>query len=46
VPAHPSTRADLDHIRKIERNLDIPSLVKQGLARAELTEYRFPSSDP
>jgi len=45
VPAHPSTRADLDHIRKIERSLDIPSLVKQGLARAELTEHRFPSSD-
>jgi tRNA uracil 4-sulfurtransferase len=45
VPAHPTTRAELDHIRKIERSLDIPSLVKHGLARAELSEHRFPSSD-
>jgi thiamine biosynthesis protein ThiI len=44
VPAHPSTRADLDQIRKIERGLDIPSLVKQGVARAETAEFRFPDS--
>jgi thiamine biosynthesis protein ThiI len=43
VPTHPSTRANLDQIKKIERGLDIPSLVKQGLDRTEVSEFRFPS---
>ena len=42
VPAHPSTRANLEQIQKIERGLDILSLVKQGVARAEVAELRFP----
>jgi thiamine biosynthesis protein ThiI len=43
VPSHPCTRTTLDQIRKIERNLDISSLVKQGLAGAELVEITFPA---
>ncbi len=42
VPPHPSTRADLDQIRKIERGFDLDALVKQGLGKAELVEVTFP----
>jgi thiamine biosynthesis protein ThiI len=42
VPSHPSTRTTLDQIRKVERGLDISSLVKQGLTGAELVEFTFP----
>jgi thiamine biosynthesis protein ThiI len=43
VPPHPATRANLDHIRKIERGLDLSALVKQGLEGVELAEYHFPT---
>ena len=42
VPPHPTTKANLDHIKKIERGLDLNGLVKQGVAGAELVEYSFP----
>ncbi|MGH7228330.1 MAG: tRNA uracil 4-sulfurtransferase ThiI, partial [Nitrospiraceae bacterium] len=42
VPSHPSTKTSLDHIRKIERGFDLGALVKQGLERAELAEFKFP----
>ncbi len=42
VPPHPSTKADLDQIRKIERGFDLGAMVKQGLEQAELAEFRFP----
>ncbi|OGW91523.1 MAG: tRNA 4-thiouridine(8) synthase ThiI [Nitrospirae bacterium RIFCSPLOWO2_12_FULL_63_8] len=42
VPAHPSTRTSLDHIRKVERGLDIDTLVKQGLDKTELAEFTYP----
>jgi thiamine biosynthesis protein ThiI len=42
VPAHPSTKADLDQIRKVERGFDLTALVKQGLEKAELEEFVFP----
>ncbi len=42
VPPHPSTRTSLDHIRKVERGLEIDSLVKQGLDRVELAEFAYP----
>ena len=42
VPAHPSTKADLDQIRKVERGFDLTALVKQGLEKAELEELFFP----
>lgn len=42
VPPHPSTRTDLDHIRKIERGFDLISLVKQGLDHVDLVELTFP----
>jgi len=42
VPPHPSTRTSLDHIRKVERGLEIDSLVKQGLERTELAEFSYP----
>lgn len=43
VPAHPSTKAGLDTIRKIERGFDVPALVKQGLEQAEMADFVFPS---
>ncbi|TAJ25344.1 MAG: tRNA 4-thiouridine(8) synthase ThiI, partial [Nitrospirae bacterium] len=42
VPPHPSTKTHLDHIKKVERGLDIDALVKQGLEKAELAEFTFP----
>lgn len=44
VPPHPSTRTDLDHIRKIERGFDLISLVKQGLDHVDLVELTFPTA--
>ncbi len=44
VPAHPSTKTRLDDVHKIERTLDIATLVKRGLEQTELTELSFPSS--
>jgi thiamine biosynthesis protein ThiI len=43
VPAHPSTRTRLDDIRKIERDLEISALMKQGVDKAELSEFSFPA---
>jgi tRNA uracil 4-sulfurtransferase len=43
VPPHPSTRTDIDHIRKIERDFDLIALVKQGLDATELVELTFPA---
>ena len=42
VPPHPTTKANLDHIRKIERGLDLDDMVKQGVAGTELAEFSFP----
>jgi len=42
VPPHPSTKTDLETIRKIERGFDLGALVKQGLEQAELAECHFP----
>lgn len=42
TPPHPSTKTRLDDLRKVERSLDIPRLVKQGLEKAELSEFTFP----
>jgi thiamine biosynthesis protein ThiI len=42
VPPHPSTRAGLDAVRKVERGFDVATLVKQGLDGAELAEFHFP----
>ncbi len=42
VPPHPTTRADLDHVRRIERAFDLGTMVKQGVEKAELAEFHFP----
>lgn len=42
VPPHPIIRADLDHVRRIERGFDVGALVKQGLDQVELVEAHFP----
>ncbi len=42
VPPHPTTRANLDQVRKVERGFDIADLVKQGLAGTEMVEFKFP----
>jgi len=43
VPPHPSTRTRLDDIRRVERTLDIGALVKQGIEKAEPSEFIFPA---
>jgi thiamine biosynthesis protein ThiI len=43
VPAHPSTKTRIDDIRRIERNLDIGTLVKQGVDKVEVSEFTFPA---
>jgi len=42
TPPHPSTKTRIDDIRKIERMFDIEALVKQGLDRAELSDFTYP----
>lgn len=42
TPPHPSTKTRIDDIRKIERAFDIGTLVKQGLDKAELSEFTYP----
>jgi thiamine biosynthesis protein ThiI len=42
TPAHPSTKTRIDDIRRVERGFDIGALVKQGLDKAELSEFTFP----
>jgi thiamine biosynthesis protein ThiI len=42
TPPHPSTKTRIDDLRKIERTLDVLGLVKQGLDRAELSEFIYP----
>lgn len=42
VPPHPSTKTSLDHLRKVERGIEIDALVKQGLERTELAEFVYP----
>jgi thiamine biosynthesis protein ThiI len=43
TPPHPSTKTRLDDIRRIERGLDIGTLVKQGMDRVESSKFTFPS---
>ncbi|HEX3203553.1 MAG TPA: tRNA uracil 4-sulfurtransferase ThiI [Nitrospiraceae bacterium] len=42
VPPHPTTRAETDQVRKVERGLDVDGLTKQGLERLELAEFEWP----
>jgi thiamine biosynthesis protein ThiI len=44
VPPHPSTKARLDDVLKVERMIDVSALVKRGVDNAELTELSFPAS--
>lgn len=44
VPPHPSTKTRIDDVLKIERMLDVFSLVKRGVENAEFTEWSFPPS--
>lgn len=43
TPPHPSTKTRIDDLRKVERSLDISQLVKQGLERAEVSDFTFPA---
>jgi tRNA uracil 4-sulfurtransferase len=42
VPPHPSTKTRIDDIRRIERGLDVGTLVKQGVSKVESSEFTFP----
>ena len=42
TPPHPSTRTRLEDIQKVERMFDVSALVKQGIEKAELSEFTFP----
>ncbi|MGE3979018.1 MAG: tRNA uracil 4-sulfurtransferase ThiI [Nitrospira sp.] len=44
VPPHPSTKTRLDDVHKVERLIDVSTLVKRGVKNAELTELSFPPS--
>jgi thiamine biosynthesis protein ThiI len=43
TPPYPSTKTRIDELRKVERALDITRLVKQGLDKAERSEFTFPA---
>jgi thiamine biosynthesis protein ThiI len=42
VPPHPSTRTRLQDVLRIERGLETSAFVKQGVDKAELSEFTFP----
>ncbi len=42
VPPHPSTKTRLEDVHKVERLIDVSTLVKRGMEKAELTELSFP----
>jgi thiamine biosynthesis protein ThiI len=42
TPPHPSTKTRLEDIQKLERTFDVLGLVKQGLDKAELSQFTFP----
>ena len=42
IPPHPNTKCRLEEIEKIERMLDIPGLLKQGVEHVEFTECTYP----
>jgi thiamine biosynthesis protein ThiI len=44
IPAHPSTSAKVDAVRRIERALDVSAMIKRGLDKAERSDFIFPSS--
>ena len=44
VPPHPSTKTRLEDVQKVERRIDVSTLVKRGVESAELTELSFPLS--
>jgi tRNA uracil 4-sulfurtransferase len=44
VPPHPSTKTRIDDVLRIERMLDVSSLVKRGVENAEIIEWSFPLS--
>ncbi|HSA86268.1 MAG TPA: tRNA uracil 4-sulfurtransferase ThiI [Nitrospira sp.] len=44
VPPHPSTKTRLEDVQKVERMIDVSTLVKRGVEKAELTELSFPPS--
>lgn len=43
TPPHPSTKTRLEELLAVERLLDIPRLVQQGLDKAERTDITFPA---
>ena len=43
VPIHPSTRTKVADIHRIERGLEISAFIKQGMEKAELSTFTFPS---
>jgi len=43
TPPHPSTKTRIDDIRRVERGFDIGALIKQGLDKAEVSEFTFPT---
>ncbi|MFO0706560.1 MAG: tRNA uracil 4-sulfurtransferase ThiI [Nitrospira sp.] len=42
TPPHPSTKTDLEELKIVERALDIPKLLQQGLDKAERSDVTFP----
>lgn len=43
TPPHPSTKTRVDELRKVERVLDISRLIKQGVEKAERSDFTFPA---
>jgi thiamine biosynthesis protein ThiI len=46
IPPHPTTRAGIDQVRKVERGLDIDALTKEGVEQADLVEFEWPERRP
>jgi thiamine biosynthesis protein ThiI len=40
TPKHPTTRANLDKVKELEKELDIPALIKKALEDMEVIEFK------
>lgn len=41
IPPHPSTRSRLEYVESIEGNLDVASMLNQGIDKAEVVEFHL-----
>ena len=41
VPPHPETKAKIDQIHKLDKNIKIKALVKEAIEKIEIIDFKF-----